>query len=210
MTRSYARTIGSSMLALGVLVLCCLPLAAQDNNTYINHAERFAVSAPLSEYAKLPQPPHYGFREANPVRRIAKGTFGKVVDTAEQSSAPAGGAAYTIGANFLGVGNGFPGYTVPDAPPDTTMAVGDTQVVQWVNVSYTVCSKTSPYTCGPSVEGNLLWQNLGGICFNNNAGDIIAQWDVAAHRWLLTQNVFSGTYGVCVAISTSPDANGTY
>ncbi len=210
MTRSYARTIGSSMLALGVLLLCCLPLAAQDNNTYINHAERFAVSAPLRDYAKLPQPPHYGFHEANPVRRFAKGTYGKVVDTAEQSSAPAGGSAYSVGANFLGVGNGFPGYSVPDAPPDTNMAVGDTQIVQWVNVSYTVCSKTSPYTCGPAIAGNLLWQNLGGICFNNNDGDIIAQWDVAAHRWLLTQNVFVGNYGVCVAISTSPDANGTY
>ena len=37
------------------------------------------------------------------------------------------------------------------------MAVGDTQVVQWVNTSYTVCSKTSPYTCGPAIEGNVLW-----------------------------------------------------
>ena len=44
----------------------------------------------------------------------------------------------------------------------------------------------------------------------NNDGDIIAQWDVAAHRWLLTQNVFSSPYGVCVAISTTNDANGSY
>ena len=72
--------------------------------------------------------------------------------------------AYSIGANILGVGNGFPNYSVPDAPPDTTMAVGDTQIVQWVNTSYTVCSKTSPYTCGPAIEGNTLWTNLGGIC----------------------------------------------
>lgn len=65
------------------------------------------------------------------------------------------------------------------------MAVGGTQVVQWVNVSYTVCDKSTG-TCGPAIAGNLLWQALGGICYNNNAGDIIAQWDVAAHRWLLT------------------------
>ena len=90
------------------------------------------------------------------------------------------------------------------------MAVGDTQIVQWVNTSYTVCSKTSPYTCGPAIEGNTLWANLGGICASNNDGDIIAQWDVVAHRWLLTQNVFTGNYGVCVAISTSDDATGTY
>ena len=119
-------------------------------------------------------------------------------------------ANYSIGANFLGVGNGFPNYSVPDAPPDTTMAVGDTQIVQWVNVSYTVCSKTAPYTCSASVEGNLLWQNLGGVCASNNDGDIIAQFDVVAHRWLLTQNIFAGNYGVCVAVSTTADATGTY
>jgi hypothetical protein len=210
MTRSKGTILGSSMLTVGALLLCALPLAAQDNNTYINHATRFAVSPPLRDLAKLPQAPHYGFHEANPVRRVPKRPImGSVVDPVEQSSQPAPSVAYSIGANILGVGNGFPNYSVPDAPPDTTMAVGDTQIVQWVNTSYTVCSKTSPYTCGPAIEGNVLWTNLGGLCAENNDGDIIAQWDVVAHRWLLTQNVF-GPYGVCVAISTSPDATGTY
>ncbi len=211
MTRSKATIVGSSMLAVGALLLCALPMSAQDANTYINHATRFAISAPLGELAKLPQPSHYGFHLANPVRRVPKRSVGSgVVDPVEQSSRPPSGVAYSIGADIIGVGHGFPNYSDPDAPPDTTMAVGDTQIVQWVNVSYTVCSKTSPYTCGPAIEGNTLWTNLGGICASNNDGDIIAQWDVAAHRWLLAQNVFSGTYGVCVAISTSPDANGTY
>jgi len=210
MTRRKARIIGASMLAVGVLLLCCLPLAAQDNNTYINHATRFAVSVPLRDLAKLPQSPRYGVHEANPVRRIAKRPVGPVVDTVEQSNhPPASGVAYSIGLNFLGVGNGFPNYSVPDAPPDTTMAVGDTQVVQWVNTSYTVCNKSTG-SCGPAIEGNTLWSALGGICASNNDGDIIAQWDVQAHRWLLAQNVFTGNYGVCVAISTTNDATGTY
>ena len=147
MTRSNARIIGASMLAVGVLVLCCLPLLAQDNNTYIQHAERFAVSPPLRDLAKLPQQPQYGFHEANPVRRIPKRPIGPVVDTVEQSSVRPLEPAYSIGQDFLGVGNGFPNYSVPDAPPDTNMAVGDTQVVQWVNVSYTVCNKTTG-ACG--------------------------------------------------------------
>ena len=201
------RSIVTSCLALGALLLLSLPLAAQDP---VNHPVAFAVSAPLGELAKQPQTPQYGFHEANPVRRIPKRFSGQVVDPAEQSSTLVPEANYSIGANFLGVGNGFPNYTVPDAPPDTNMAVGDTQILQWVNTSYTVCSKTSPYTCGPAVEGNTLWSKLGGICAANNDGDIIAQWDVQAHRWLLAQNVFTGSYGVCVAISTSPDANGTY
>ena len=204
---SKQRIVVLSCLALGALLLCSLPLAAQDA---VNHPVKFAISDPLGELAKLPQPLHYGFHEANPVRRVPKPSSGQVVDTVEQSSTLVPEASYSIGANFLGVGNGFPNYSVPDAPPDTTMAVGDTQIVQWVNTSYTVCSKTSPYTCGPAIEGNTLWNNLGGICAANNDGDIIAQWDVQAHRWLLAQNVFTGTYGVCVAISTSNDANGTY
>ena len=204
------RIFRASMLAVGALLLCALSLPAQDNNTYVQHAVRFAVSPPLRELAKLPQSPQYGFYQANPVGRIPKRSLGPVVDSVEQRKISASGVAYSIGANLLGVGNGFPNYTVSDAPPDTNMAVGDTQILQWVNVSYTVCQKTSPYTCGPAIEGNTLWSSLGGICATNNDGDIIAQWDVRAHRWLLAQNVFTGTYGVCLAVSTSNDATGSY
>lgn len=202
---------GLTLLAMGSLIACALPVAAQQNNTYVQHAQRFAISPPLRDLAKMPQQQHYGLHLANPVRRVPKrASNGMVVDTVEQNSALTPSANYSVGANILGVGNGFPGYSVPDAPTDVNMAVGDTQVVQWVNTSYTVCQKTSPYTCGPSIEGNVLWSSLGGTCANNNDGDIIAQWDVAAHRWLLTQNVFSSPYAVCVAISTSTDANGSY
>src|ERR1017187_6532907 len=204
------RIIVASWLALAALLVCGSPLAAQDP---VHHPVAFGVSAPLRELANLPQAPHYGFHEANPVRRIPKRSFGKVPDQVEQKAAwPSGPEAnVSIGADFLGVGNGFPGYTVPDAPPDTNMAVGDTQVVQWVNTSYTVCSKTSPYACGPAIQGNTLWSGLpGSLCADNNDGDIIAQWDVVAHRWLLTQNVFVSPYAVCVAISTTNDATGTY
>ncbi len=203
------RIIVTVCLAVGALLLCGLPLAAQDA---ANHPTAFGISAPLGELAQLPQPLRYGFHEANPVRRVPKRPFGKVVDEVEQNRAGEGPeASVAVGANFLGVGNGFPGYSVPDAPPDTNMAVGDTQVLQWVNTSYTVCSKVSPYTCGPAIEGNTLWSGLtGSLCANNNDGDIISQWDVTAHRWVLTQNVFVSPYAVCLAISTTPDATGTY
>jgi len=38
----------------------------------------------------------------------------------------------------------------------------------------------------------------------------IAQWDKAAHRWLMAQNVFSAPYMTCVAVSATPDATGTF
>ena len=116
------------------------------------------------------------------------------MDRVEQSSVPAGVELTPSALNILGVGNGFPNYSVPDAPPDTTMAVGDTQIVQWVNVSYTVCEKTPAMPAGRRHPGQHPWSSLGGICAGNNDGDIIAQWDVQAHRWLLTQNVFIGGY----------------
>ena len=203
------RAFHASVLAVGVLLLCIPPLAAQDQNTYIQHAVRFAVSPPLRDLARLPQSPQYGFHEASPVRRIPKRSVGRVVDKVKQRSVP-DGAAYSIDANFLGVGNGFPNYSVNFAPPDTNMAVGDTQIVQWVNLSYTVCSKTPPYPCGPAILGENLWSNLGGACAANASGDIIAQWDVQAHRWLLAQNLFTAPYGVCLAVSTSNDATGSY
>lgn len=205
---SKARLISACLLVFGVL-LCGLPLAAQDA---VHHAVAFGVSAPLGDLALMPHELQYGFHEANPVHRIPKRSFGKVVDGVEQSPTANQPSDFALGANFLGVGNGFNGFHPSVAPPDTNMAVGDTQVVQWVNASYTVCQKTAPYTCGPAVLGNTLWSGLSGnpLCKTRNDGDIIAQWDLKAHRWLLTQNVFASPYGVCVAISTTPDANGTY
>jgi hypothetical protein len=41
--------------------------------------------------------------------------------------------AATAGLGFPGVGNGDYGFVPNAAPPDTNLAVGATQVVQWVN-----------------------------------------------------------------------------
>ncbi len=170
---------------LGSVLLSVLSLSAQTGGTYVQHPIRFAISAPLGELVELPQPLTYGFREENPVRYIPTPPFGPVVDTVEQDSVAGSGANYALGADLVGLGLGFPNFTVQETPPDTNMAVGDTQIVDWVDDSYVVCSKSSPYTCGSPFSGKILWQNLGGPCYAEADGDIIAQWDVAAHRWLL-------------------------
>ena len=56
----------------------------------------------------------------------------------EQSS-PGGPASVTIGLNLLGLDNA---QACGCEPPDTNAAVGDTQVVEWVNVAYEVFNKT--------------------------------------------------------------------
>src|SRR5271167_2787586 len=70
MEKDNARVFRMSMPAVGVFLLCTLPLAAQDNNTYVQHAVRFAISSPLRTLAMLPRPSRFGFHEANPVRRV--------------------------------------------------------------------------------------------------------------------------------------------
>jgi len=173
-----------------------------------SQAIHFAVSPPLRELAKVPGPPAYGFHLAHSVRRanIHPGAF-RQIDPVEQNS-PGPPTSITTGLSLLGLDNA---QSCGCEPPDTNAAVGDTQVVEWVNVAYAVYNKTTgAMELGP-VQGNLLWQSLGGACFNDNDGDIIAQWDRTAHRWLLSQNVFEGPpYYACVAVSTTSDATGSY
>jgi len=216
MTKNNVMSLRLSRLVLGGLLLCGLSLSAQVNSPKMtfNHPVAFSVSPPLRELAKLP--PH-GFsnfeEEAEPVHYVERHpgrVLGHPVDPVEQSS-PGGVASITTGLSVLGVHNVNRLW-----PPDTNAAVGDTQVVEWVNTAYAVYNKTTgALEVGP-FNGNLLWQALGGPCYDENGGDIIAQWDKVNHRWLLAQNFFDYLHNddppfyACVAVSTSADASGTY
>lgn len=119
-------------------------------------------------------------------------------------------ASITLGLNFLGVGVGLGNFTDCCAPPDTNGAVGATQVVQWVNISFAVFDKTTGALIQGPLAGNTLWSGFGGQCEAHNDGDIIAQYDKAAGRWVLAQPVFKKPYTYCIAVSTSSDATGSY
>jgi hypothetical protein len=127
---------------------------------------------------------------------------------------PAVGA--TIGLSFEGVGNtsylncpSVAGQEV--APPDTNAAVGDTQVVEWVNTCYAVFNKSTGALIAGPFAGTNFWKGFGAPCETNNDGDIIIQWDKANHRWLAAQNVFNGPpFYTCVAVSQTADATGSY
>ena len=214
MTRNTARIIGSSMLAMAVLALCALPVVGQDHPSpqmTVAQPVRFAISPPLRELANIPQEPVYGFREANPVHRLNlhAGIEQQIgVDPVEQSSPAFSSAAITPGLSVLGINSLCGCY-----PPDTEGSVGDNQfnqVVEWVNLDYAVYNKiTGALEMGP-LRGNSIFSSLGGICAANNNGDPIAQFDKVNGRWLLAQNVFAGSYGVCVAVSQTADATGSY
>lgn len=105
-------------------------------------------------------------------------------------------------------------------PPDTNGAVGATQFVQMVNVTIAVYAKsTGALEFGP-VAIHTLWSGFGGLCeFGGgtpdfaDGGDPVVLYDHLANRWLVSQLQFDSTFthtAQCVALSTSPDATGSY
>ena len=131
-----------------------------------------------------------------------------------QSSALVAFAAAT-GANFEGPGVGMPGFVMTGAPPDTTLAVGPSHVVAWVNSMYAVMNKTG--TVLLLANGNTLFTGVPNLCATTNRGDPILQYDRLADRWILSQfafNVSGGNpaapYLQCIAVSTSNNPLGTY
>ncbi len=146
-----------------------------------------------------------------PLRLTGPGSNPNQADGAVQGTAGSQ-IAVTNGLSFAGVGQGDYGFTDLYAPPDTNGAVGDSQYVQWVNVSLAVFDKaTGHIAAGFPKAGNAVWAGFGGGCESNNDGDPIVQFDKVAHRWILTQFSVSTTpYLQCVAVSTTADATGSY
>ncbi len=164
--------------------------------------------APTSDNRGKPKREH-------PLRLAAGGAPGKpggggAGDGALQTSATT--ALGTVaGLNFDGVGVGItPTYADCCAPPDTNLAVGTTQVVQWVNLDFAAFDKaTGALLAGFPKPGNSIWAGFANAakCDVNNDGDPIVQFDKQAGRWFMTQ--FSVTGGPpffqCIAVSTSAD-----
>jgi hypothetical protein len=178
------------------------------SDAQVTQAVRHAVSAPLRNLAPATPTPTGRAHPARPLP-LGQGTAG-AGETSRSPSLPAP-AAFVAGLSFAGVGNGDYGFAPDAAPPDTNLAVGASQVVQWVNESFAVFDKTTGALVSGPTAGNSLFANLGGGCATNNDGDPIAQYDKLANRWVLTQFSVSTTpYLQCVAVSTTSDATGTY
>jgi hypothetical protein len=204
--------------------LCCVPAFAQVqpqeiSNAVANEPTHFDISPPLSELATQAPSQSLGPITVHPVLRpkLAKlqGIGQPRPDATASPISPSPLITATIGLSFEGVGNtsflncpSKAGITV--APPDTNAAVGDTQVVQWVNLCYAVFDKTSGTLLTGPIAGNQFWSGFGGPCETSNDGDIIIQWDKTNHRWLASQNVFSSPYTTCIAVSQTADATGSY
>jgi hypothetical protein len=218
----------TSLSVLCLTVICVVQAWAQQTtsqpqvlgNAVVNQAIHFDVSPPLAEMA-MEAPAQRSARVMHaPMRtKLQQSTNAQQSQITAASSAlqpDSSPISATIGLSFEGVGNSaflncptLVGFRV--APPDTNAAVGDTQVVQWVNVCYAVFNKTTGALVAGPFSGTNFWKGFGAPCETNNDGDIIIQWDKKNHVWLAAQNVFSGPpYYTCVAVSQTADATGSY
>ncbi|HEY6970225.1 MAG TPA: hypothetical protein VJA94_13545 [Candidatus Angelobacter sp.] len=176
-----------------------------------------ATTIPLRDMPRMPV--KEGHHEGPPLRLLPRkgGPSGAPAGTADTALQTLTISAPSVGnvTSFPGVGDGDYGFVPNAAPPDTNLAVGATQVVQWVNESFAVFSKSGTLLAGPTA-GNTVFQALGSThpCAVHNDGDPIAQYDKLANRWILTQfSVTSGSsqgYWQCVAVSQTSDATGAY
>jgi hypothetical protein len=226
---------GAAMSALLLMAPSCLPAASPQapaqpqvlSNAVAKDPIRFDVSRPLTTLlAKAPAQKAVRKQHA-PLKPKQQLTGAKLSPGAKAAAAfqPTAGSlvSATTQLGFEGVGQVGGFYSAPEGincpsvsggflvPPDTNAAVGDTQVVQWINVCYAVFDKSSGTLVAGPFLGTNFWNGFGGPCETNNDGDIIIQWDKANHRWVASQNVYSGPpYYTCVAVSQTADATGSY
>jgi hypothetical protein len=232
MKNNNKRILGFSVAVLSALILVApsgLRAAPQQtpsqpqvlSNAVANEPIQFDVSPPLAELLKE-APAQQGVRLMHaPMKpKLQQLTGARQSQVAEAASALhpliASPISATIGLSFEGVGNtsflNCPSVAgIEVAPPDTNAAVGDTQVVEWVNVCYAVFDKSTGALIAGPFSGTNFWKGFGAPCETNNDGDIIIQWDKTNHRWLAAQNVFAGPpFFTCVAVSQTADATGSY
>jgi hypothetical protein len=211
---------GSWALVGGLLLASTLLSEAQDrSHALVVNATKHAFAPPLSQVKPiLPRMdrlssseeakdrlPGQGLRAGdavqNSVLKISE-TQNSAVETTLATLDP---LAADAGLNILGIGVGFPGYSTQNVVPDTTGAAGPTQFVQWVDESFVVFNKATGAVLYGPVDGNTLWQSLGGPCANNNINPVVL-YDQQAGSWVMTMPIYSTPNYLCVAVSTTSDA----
>src|SRR5579863_15407 len=171
--RSITSKLSLLISALTLLLYPGLNVAAQNGPLHpasVQAPFRFDVSPPLRELVKRPNQVEAGDwkeQEEEGSSDVAK-KIARITDPVEQKIAT-GPSNFTVGLNFLGLGFGVPNWTDCGGcfVPDTNLAVGDTQVTEYVNVVYGVFDKANgSLVLGPVFE-NQLWAGFNGVCSTN-------------------------------------------
>ena len=191
-------------------------LTGSATRTFGPHAGQGAfdgVSPAVRDLPVLPAQPTPQPAERN-VEITPRGTPVQVTDPAVQT-APGKDPAPAPQLSFDGIciaGACLSGASVCVCePPDTNGEVGPTQYVQAVNSSFAVFDKTGS-VLKAATPVHQLWPS--GFCSENGASDPVVLYDQLADRWVVSYleatALTASTNGECIAVSTSPDATGTY
>jgi hypothetical protein len=190
--------------------------AAKPTAAKVATAAGFDVSPPMRATAKQAVAARRTAGALNrPERGPAVAGRGFAGDAAVQRAKTRAGVAPEIAAPSVNF-EGIPGSSnVPilggiPIPPDPVCDVGPTQYVEMVNTAWAVYSKTGSLLLGPLSLASI-WDGFEVPDCEDNSGDPIVVHDQLADRWILTQFTTLGpTYYNCLAVSTTPDATGSY
>ena len=194
------------------LVLCGLALTALsfaktvNNKTIVTYPSAFAISERVADLPidlemfpgrEMPEP-----RPSALFRHAFRGPW--QLDPALQTEVlPEVGV--NQGVSFDGIGsNGW-------IPSDSNLAVGPNVIATIVNTYLSIYDKTGTLLSGPT---NLptLFAPIGGLCGTEYIVDPIVLYDRPADRWVVAGigDNYSGSYGECIAVSTTNDPTGSY
>ncbi len=203
----------TTVLTAGALLLSCLALGfatmqAEEApaNPIVRHDARHDTSSPLREMVRNAPPLlHQGTEMLEPghQREIPEGLPGEdpvvqdlYLPTVHTSKVLSFDAAREDEQNAQ--------------VPDTNGSVGATQFVEITNFDYAVYDKATGKIVLKPTNTNSIFTGFGGLCENTPPGDPVVLWDKLANRWLVSYLNYSGNYALCIAISTTSDATGSY
>src|ERR1051326_481391 len=194
-------------LAVAVCLLAASAIAEVQRDPIVIHEIKHDVSLPLSVMAKNAPPAKPGMVEMREHRSPKHffNIYNEPDPVAQTEVLPLVGTTDLL--NFDAI-TGNQGGAIP---PDTNGSVGGSQYVLITNFDYAVYDKSTGNTILPPTRINVIWSGFGGQCQSSNGGDPIVLFDKIAQRWLVEQlEYFSSPDLVCVAVSTTADATGTY
>ncbi|PYU75317.1 MAG: hypothetical protein DMG49_03185, partial [Acidobacteria bacterium] len=173
--------------ALGCFLLAAGAASAQSSqsNLTVTYPAGFAVSTPVSQISQPALPTVQTIIPLRPRPLAGRGALAPSVQDQALQTAPGG----ALELEDEGGQPRFPGVGASQyAPPDTNMAVGPNHILQTVNSRYAIYTKSGALVKGPFSLSSL-WAALGSNngCATNNGGDVVAQYDKFADRFVVTQ-----------------------
>jgi Abnormal spindle-like microcephaly-assoc'd, ASPM-SPD-2-Hydin len=192
-----------------------LPLASQDmpRRVQLFPQVKHKQTIPLRAIKAIPPHTESVDREENASASVRKAISSPAARSASTAAAAVRSSSMlpiTVTAGLNIEGTDADGTRVV---PDTNGAVGATQYVQSVNVSYKIFDKvTGNLLLGP-VLANTLWTGFGGPCETSDDGDPIVEYDKMANVWVMAQHAYAANgapFYYCVAVSKTSDATGAW